>query len=156
MNEYKLKVGDGGFTLIELMIVVAIVGILTAIAIPQYSNYVSRTRAVGAVAELYAFKSSVGECAHSLQTVVGCNGGTNGIPPVAGFVTTQNVPSLTSVVDGVVSAVTGATQSNGGPALLITIAPTFDSASANMRWVNTGSICTNPLRGLKSGSGDCP
>lgn len=60
-----------GFTLIELMIVVAIIGILAAIAIPQYQIYIGKTQATRVINELGQLRLTVEECLQTGRTVIG-------------------------------------------------------------------------------------
>ncbi|MGB2784312.1 pilin [Psychrobacter sp.] len=74
-----MNTAQKGFTLIELMIVVAIIGILAAIAIPQYQNYIAKSQVTRGVAELGALKTAIETCLNDGQTAVGtCDLGFNG------------------------------------------------------------------------------
>lgn len=57
-----MKIRTAGFSLLELMIVVAIIAVLSTVAIPQYQNYVTRAKWTVNLTQLEALKLSVAEC----------------------------------------------------------------------------------------------
>jgi len=86
-----------GFTLIELMIVVAIIGVLAAIALPAYADYVKRARVTEGLAVASDAKTAVGT---GCTTVADCTATAGALPPV-----------VTKYVTGLaVTAANGATQ----------------------------------------------
>mgnify|MGYP000117826754 CR=1 FL=1 len=64
-----------GFTLIELMIVVAIIGILAAVAIPQYQNYIARSQVTRVMQEAGAVKTAAEACINDGRLVIGTAAG---------------------------------------------------------------------------------
>ena len=125
-----------GFTLIELMIVVAIIGILAAVALPAYQTYTQRAAFSEVVLSTTPFKSAFEVAAQTgrltTPTIAGADAGLNVIPAVP--VAASGVVAGITVVDGVITA-TG-TAAVGG----FTYSLTPNGIVAPIQWT-TGGTC---------------
>jgi type IV pilus assembly protein PilA len=154
----QIKKAQQGFTLIELMIVVAIIGILAAIAIPAYQDYVTRSKWAKALSGVEAMKLAVGECmndhggsADSCDTIA-----TDLVP--YGITT---VPSGAAVESSVVTLGTGGAITITGPAdgslgfstgttaCAMTLTPTLQTGAGVIAWVpvSSGAACNKFVKG---------
>lgn len=95
-----------GFTLIELMVVIAIIGILAAIAVPAYTSYTERAEFSEVIMSTAAYKSSI-ETAIQLgraAAIGDLDGGALGIPANIASGSGYGVVDSVAVADGVVTA----------------------------------------------------
>lgn len=127
--QYK-KQAQKGFTLIELMIVVAIIGILAAVAIPAYSNYTTKAKFTGVTSLSSSYQTAVSVCMQEQGTNTGCTAGALGIPALP--TTYPKEVASATVVDGVVTVVSTLPDANTS-----VMTPALDGGV--MKWTQSGT-----------------
>ena len=130
-----------GFTLIELMIVVAIIGILAAIALPAYQQYTKKAKFSEVVLGTNAIKTAVEICAQDLGTPTGCSDTKSGpgwsISAVTGVTGKENIATI-KTANGVITATAVSTNGLAGETYILT--PAF--ANGKVTWTKSGTCAT--------------
>ena len=138
---------QAGFTLIELMIVVAIIGILAAVAIPAYSEYTVKAKAAATISAADSIKTAIGVCVQeNAGDFTQCAIGGANVKP---FTQTKEVKSITfNTTSGALTLTTTNLGKNIPDNSTVTMTPTgLDGTKANVTWTNTTSVteANNPV-----------
>ena len=143
-----MKKVQQGFTLIELMIVVAIIGILAAIAIPQYQDYVTRAKWQDNIARVASFKQAIAECVQNnngdltlCDTEAEVTTAT-GVPAISGLAASTNFASAAYAAGAMTITGTAAVSS-----CTVTMTPTLTGAAIVWGYTNGGG-CTKTKTGV--------
>jgi type IV pilus assembly protein PilA len=145
MKSFKMvKKAQAGFTLIELMIVVAIIGILAAIALPAYSKYMDKAKYSEVILATSAAKTAVEICVQDQgpANAVNCVQNALGIPPdfTAAAGSTGYVASVATAAGGQITA-TPKAFGNVTAADTYILVPSIDTTTGRVTWSSATSPC---------------
>ncbi|MDD5214738.1 MAG: prepilin-type N-terminal cleavage/methylation domain-containing protein [Methylococcales bacterium] len=127
-----LKKAQQGFTLIELMIVVAIIGILASVALPAYQNYTKKAKFTEVILATSPYKIGVELCAQTTNDLTLCLKKTNGIP--------DDITTPAGLVDSITTTGSGVITAKGTAAVdSLTYVMTPSLLAGKVTWAITGT-----------------
>jgi len=139
-----MKTMQQGFTLIELMIVVAIIGILAAVAIPAYQDYTIRARVQEAVSISQPARTTLGIACSEGSLSAGTNNASLDLPSTAS-ITSQYVTGVSVDGIGAASAEITVAADNLGGGISGEITYEGNCSASGLKWTISGSIDTKYL-----------
>jgi type IV pilus assembly protein PilA len=113
-----MKTMQKGFTLIELMIVVAIIAILAAIAVPAYQNYIIRSKVSEAISAIDMARTAVSETFQTTGLVPKTNASA-GLPATVASVSSKYVADLEVSTGGIITAKVQGTNSDADTKVVV-------------------------------------
>jgi len=142
IDSMSSRIYHNGFTLIELMIVIAIVGILASIALPAYKTYTNRSLFTEVILATTPYKNAIEVSIHSgrITALAGSDAGTRGIP--ATLTNPSPIVAEITVNDGVINATSTITDKFGTQ---ITYSLTPDGVTPPVHWTEGGSCKSEVL-----------
>ena len=121
-----------GFTLIELMVVIGIIAILSAIGVPAWQNYLRKAALTDMLQAFMPYRTAIELCALDRGGPQGCSAGSNGVPSP----TTPRYVSAITASEGTVT-LTGQESLSG---LQVSMTPIWDNANGLTGWQRVCSV----------------
>jgi len=152
MMKRQIERAQRGFTLIELMIVVAIIGILAAIAIPQYQDYITRAKWSDNYSQIASLQTAIGECAQNNNGAPAAANCTSvGALQTNGFLTASySLPTTANLASAALNAgVITLTGTAATASCVVTLTATPSAGGGSLNWVfANGGGCNRTKTGV--------